>query len=228
MPASLKSALRSLLSLVSAEFLFKLAVHSIVRRSFAATRSVRTLDNRHALWDYASTLYINKDLPVTYVEFGVWKGESINYFASRNNNDESIFVGLDSFEGLPEDWGTFSKGTFDTGGAIPEARDERIVFVKGWFQQTWDETNLLISGRDKSELFVHYDADLYSSTLFALTKIDSLHKPYYALFDEFYGQESRALYDYIKSYDAEVEFLAKTENTGLPNQVLCKITPKVT
>jgi len=167
-------------------------------------------------------------MPITYVEFGVWKGESIKYFAYHNKNNKSIFVGLDSFEGLPEDWGLMLKGTFDTKGAIPDVSDNRINFVKGWFQESWSNANLLIADTMDNDLFIHYDADLYSSTLFALTKIDSYHKKYYALFDEFCGHESRALYDYLKAYNAKIEFIAKTENMGYPNQLLCRISPKVT
>ena len=166
-------------------------------------------------------------MAVTFVEFGVWKGESIKYFASNLNDCKSIFIGLDSFEGLPEDWGPMLKGTFDTNGSIPDVSDNRINFVKGWFQKSWDNANLLIADRMENDLFVHYDADLYSSTLFPLTKIDTYHKKYLALFDEFIGHESRALYDYLKAYNANVEFIAKTDIVGFPNQLLCKITPRI-
>ena len=73
------------------------------------------------------------------------------------------------------------------------------------------------------KLIVHYDPDLYSSTLFALTLIDSFNKDYIAIFDEFAPDECRALYDYIMTYGATVEFKARSGSKQFPNQVICKI-----
>ena len=61
--------------------------------------------------------------------------------------------------------------------------------------------------------------------LFALTKIDLLRKPYIAIFDEFTGHETRALFNYCQSYGATAKFLGKTILKGYPNQVVCQITP---
>ena len=124
-------------------------------------------------------------------------GHSIKYFAEKNQNPKSTFIGLDSFEGLPENWGPFAKGTFDTKGETPKTDDPRIVFIKGWFQNSWDKLEAKLS--NPQTLIVHYDADLYSSTLFALTKINSLKIPYIAIFDEFGGHEARALYNYLQA-----------------------------
>jgi len=75
--------------------------------------------------------YVNREIPITFVEFEVYEGKSIIYFTSQNDNSKSIFVGLDSFEGLPEDWGSMKKGTFSTNGVVPNKNDLRIKFVKG-------------------------------------------------------------------------------------------------
>jgi hypothetical protein len=131
-------------------------------------------------------------------------------------------IGLDSFEGLPEDWGSMQKGTFDVGGEVPQIDDPRVSFIKGWFQNTWDELANRLTRLDN--LIVHYDADLYSSTLFALTKIDSLKIiPYFAIFDEFAGHEARALHNYLQSYSASVDFLGKTVVDGYPVAVMSRI-----
>jgi Macrocin-O-methyltransferase (TylF) len=100
--------------------------------------------------------------------------------------------------------------------------DPRVSFVKGWFQNTWDELKGRLDRLDN--LIVHYDADLYSSTLFALTKIDSLKLPYFAIFDEFAGHEARALHNYLQSYNASAEFLGKTIVDGYPVAVMSRIT----
>ena len=141
-----------------------------------------------------------------------------------------MFIGLDSFEGLPEKGGDTDKGTFNVNGEIPEIEDPRISYIKGWFQSTWFELENNIKSQtskiDNLKIIVHYDADLYSSTLFALTKIDSLKIPYIAIFDEFWGDEVRALYNYSKSYLPEIEFLHKTiQQNNYPAQIVVKIKP---
>jgi O-methyltransferase len=139
-----------------------------------------------------------------------------------------VFIGLDSFEGLPEDWGSASmpKGSFDVGGSIPSVADERVQFIKGWFQNTSGQLLQSVRHRGPQPLVVHFDADLYSSTLFALSQIATLGRPYYAIFDEFMGHETRALYNHVQAFNVDVQFLARTLWQGkYPQQVLCKISP---
>src|SRR4051794_18834378 len=42
--------------------------------------------------------------PIDYLEFGVWEGASMRWWAARNTHPDSSFVGFDSFEGLPVNW----------------------------------------------------------------------------------------------------------------------------
>src|SRR5450759_5205658 len=44
------------------------------------------------------------DSEVLYLEFGVFEGESMRYWANRLNNPKANLHGFDSFEGLPETW----------------------------------------------------------------------------------------------------------------------------
>ena len=77
--------------------------------------------------------------------------------------------------------------------------------------------------KQKNILLFHFDADLYSATLFLLTKLDKF-KEYYAIFDEFTGHESRAIYNYRQSYDADIEFYGKTIGySDTPHRVLQKL-----
>jgi O-methyltransferase len=195
--------------------------YSILKSEFGNLNNVLVYSERESVWDKA--LQIIGEGTLTYIEFGVYQGDSISYFCSRNQNRESKFLGLDSFEGLPESWAGNPIGYFTTSGVFPELKDSRVLFIKGYFNETWDELFPEISGR--TNLLVHFDADLYSSTLFALTKIDILRREYYAIFDEFSGDEVRALSDYLISYGAKVEFLAVQKWRGFPEVVLCKITP---
>jgi len=222
----LKKNLKKIISNMPLEYFQRASAVQIINNKFIDIYSIKTLETREELWNFAIHNYWTINKPVTYVEFGVWEGQSIKYFSENNNNDKSLFIGLDSFEGLPEDWGSMKKGSFSKEGKSPtHIRDERVRFIKGLFQLSWDEADSAILNQSDDFLFVHYDADLYSSTLFALTKMDSYHKEYFAIFDEFFNEECLALYAYLKSYNSSVEFLAKTDRYGYPNQVLCRICP---
>lgn len=211
---------------VSANTWERLLSYSILAEKFESAMRARVFDTREQLWDHAMNECLRVTEPATIVEYGVHEGYSINYLAERNQHADSVFLGLDSFEGLPEDWGILAKGTFDVGGSAPKLRDGRIQFIKGWFQNTADELLQRVRNSPAQQLLVHYDADLYSSTLFALTQIASLRIPYHAIFNEFTGHESRALYNFAQAYNAKVEFIGQTKLHGrFPQQVLCRISP---
>jgi len=195
--------------------------YSILKSEFGNLEGIVVYKERENVWDKA--LEIIDGASLTYIEFGVYEGDSISYFCSKNQNIGSKFLGLDSFEGLPESWAGNPVGYFTTSGVFPELNDSRVLFIKGYFNETWNKLFPEISGR--TNLLVHFDADLYSSTLFALTKIDTLSQQYYAIFDEFSGDEVRALSDYLISYGAKVDFLAIQKWRGFPEVVLCEITP---
>ncbi|GAB3248748.1 TylF/MycF/NovP-related O-methyltransferase [Nocardioides dilutus] len=155
------------------------------------------------------------DGPIDYLELGVYEGESIKYWAQANTNPGSRFWGFDSFEGLPEAWsGAFNsmaEGTFDTGGNVPVVDDERVHFVKGWFQETIPP--FLDGFEQRNQLVVHYDADLYTSTLYGLCKLDVISKPGTILiFDEFGGAdgEAKAFDDYSRSFLRDFEVVGQT------------------
>lgn len=199
---------------------------SIIENKFTAIRETPNLGHWTELWKAALQQYGNG--PVSYLEFGVFEGYSMRFFSSENTNPESRFYGFDSFEGLPEHWKDgMDKGQFDKGGQLPDIRDPRVSFIKGWFQNTLPAF-LSERGSSLSEnLIVQFDADLYSSTLFGLTQLDSLKKPYIALFDEFINHETRALYNYTQMSGAEVEFLAWTGDNRLwPSRAMCRIKPQ--
>jgi O-methyltransferase len=101
-------------------------------------------DAKLQLYDMAAELI--GDAPITYLEFGVHKGWSIDQIARRFSNPGARFYGIDSFEGLPEAYHNEKPGHFSTGGAVPALGDERISFVKGWFQDTLPP---LIAGVDQ-------------------------------------------------------------------------------
>ncbi len=124
---------------------------------------------------------------ITYLEFGVYKGSSFNWWLHHCGHPDSRFYGFDTFEGLPEDWGsTYSRG--DMLADMPDISDPRGSFIKGLFQQTLpgflqDFHPAMKAGRRK---IIHLDADLFSSTLFVLTSLAPyLSKGDILMFDEF-------------------------------------------
>ena len=151
-----------------------------------------------------------KNTKINLLEFGTYEANYIKKFIKYNTHKNSTFRGFDSFYGLPEPWTSgFLKGTFDLNGVIPEIADKRVNFIKGYFQNTLPK--FISENNFEGELIVHYDADLFSSTLFCLLQIDRLKKNYIAIFDEFFPDEANALKRYIDITGASVEILGKTK-----------------
>ena len=148
-----------------------------------------------------------------YAEFGVFSGASINYIAKEIGPDKVIH-GFDSFEGLPEDWGTASKGTFDTGGVLPTVADN-VRLHKGWFEDTIDE---FLSQHSGPAAFIHADADLYSSTKTILSKLkDRIIKGTVIVFDEYLNypywkdHEYKAFTEFVNEHSLEFEYIAYSD-----------------
>jgi O-methyltransferase len=181
----------------------------------------RRFNTRETLWrEMFSSIGAGEKLLV--LEFGVFDGYSIHQFSELNHNPGSKFIGFDSFEGLPEAWTPkCPKGTFSQEGKLPTIRDARISFVKGWFSDTVITSLQGIDTRDCTVL-CHFDADLYSSTLFCLTAVLQRFPAFYFIFDEFCGQEARALGDVMQAYPIELSFLGQTLGK-FPEQVSGKV-----
>ncbi|MGI6455570.1 MAG: TylF/MycF/NovP-related O-methyltransferase [bacterium] len=170
---------------------------------------------------------ILKSIPVDYLEFGVYRGESIRKWLELNPNEGSRFYGFDSFEGLPEDGAAglksesgWKKGDFDIQGEIPEFNDTRVQFIKGWFQHTLP--SFLEQFEPRNRVVVHIDCDLYTSTLFCLTQLNRILTPGSVLiFDEFYASlhEFRAFINYTESYLRTYSVLG-----GVPGGMFDKFT----
>ena len=163
--------------------------------------------------------YVNSDIlkncDINYLEFGVYRGESIEFWSKLNNNNNSKFYGFDTFTGIPEGWESrgMPKRFFDTNGVTPQINDTRVSFVKGLFQQTLP--GFLPGFTSDKKLVIHNDSDLYSSTLYVLTNMHS----YFAdgttiIFDEFSDvlDEMRALNDYCSAYFMKYDIVAHTDH----------------
>ena len=172
------------------------------RRSRA--RSAPLLPDRLALYDHVNSAVLG-GRPLTYLEFGVFRGESIRDWSQLNRHPESRFFGFDTFTGLPDAWRGFksghAKGVFDVGGETPDIRDARVSFIRGLFQDTLPA--FLARQPLAPPLVVHVDCDLYSGALYVLSRCnDVLAAGSVIVFDEFSAMlhEFRALEDYCAAY----------------------------
>ena len=127
--------------------------------------------------------------PASYVEFGVYVGTSMRFWSGLLKHPDTTFAGFDSFEGLPEVWrAAADKSTFDLKGELPRIDDPRVKFYKGWFTDTLP--GFFKSFSPKPSLVLHLDADLYSSTAFALEQVRPfLREGAMLIFDEFFDRE---------------------------------------
>lgn len=174
------------------------------------------LESRIQLYNYLNKTIENK--AISYLEFGVYKGASMRYWAKLNTDENSRFHGFDTFSGLPESWDNFTggleKGTFNTDGKPPEIDDKRVMFYKGLFQDTFPP--FMNDYSSNNTLIINIDADLYSSTLFVLTMAHKiLIRDSIIIFDEFSSMlhEFRAFEDYCNSYNVAFEVIASTRSS---------------
>jgi O-methyltransferase len=187
-------------------------------RSWTDTRKDegRIFDNRYAMYEFINN-EVFKSEAIDYLEFGVYEGDSIRYWLELNNNSSSRFWGFDTFSGLPEAWKDGDEmvrpdGAFDTSGRVPAVSDNRVEFIKGLFQDT--VTGFLASFNARKNIIIHNDSDLYSSSLYLLTKCDGLVRPgTVIIFDELssWMNEFRALEDYSLSYCKTYRILCRTK-----------------
>ncbi len=173
----------------------------------------RDYSKRYQLYQHLTDSETLGTTAIDFVEFGVSKGLSFKWWVNHNTNPDSKFYGFDTFEGLPEKWGQFEKGSMTA--AIPQVDDSRHEFIKGLFQETLP--GFLSSGKLQNPKLkiIHLDADLFSSTLFALTSLHPfLKKNNILIFDEFNvpTHEFKAFMDYVDSYYVKYEVLAAVNN----------------
>ena len=129
-----------------------------------------------------SSLLNDKNKEYYYLEFGVYKGRSSNFFSKYV---KKLYC-FDSFEGLKEDWiGTrLPKGHFNLNKKIPDL-NSNVEPIVGWVEDTLDD---FLKKHNPKINFLHLDMDTYSPTKFTLEKL----KPYLVnnatlIFDELYN-----------------------------------------
>lgn len=150
---------------------------------------------------------------INYLEFGVADGYSFSWFVQQNTNPKSRFYGFDTFTGLPENFGVYKKGKFNTNNEVPQIPDTRVKFYQGLFQQTVPGFLLELNNHEKNVIML--DADIYSATLYTLTSIAPfLKKDDIIFFDEFAvpTHEFKAFYDFLQAYYLDLKLIAAGNN----------------
>ncbi len=171
-----------------------------------------------------------------WLEFGVWRGETVQIIASyrskRDRQRPAVFA-FDSFLGLPEDWrnvrrpgqdgasvrtaASLNRGNFALGGRPPKlpAHMESLVQWKiGWYNESLPG---FLSKHSGNVSFLHMDSDLFSSTQTVLSLLGSRLQPKSVIvFDELFNypeyrsHEIRALFEFLTTYNYSVEVLASS------------------
>jgi hypothetical protein len=176
----------------------------------AHMQNAMAFEDKRALWDYVLGITPREGI---YAEFGVWKGESINYFAKCAHLRQTTLFGFDSFEGLKDDWPGLgqARGHFSLGGQLPTV-ESNVVLIKGEFEQTLPA---FLASDARPFAFVHIDCDTYQSTRSILDLIlDRLTVGTVLLFDEYFGyrgwrrEEWKAWQEFIKANRIEYEYIA--------------------
>ena len=144
-------------------------------------------------WDYSRRYNLyeaickaeNLDtVAIDYFEFGVCGGLSFKWWLQKNQQPQSLFFGFDTFEGLPEKWGAFAKGSMAVGLESLNISDSRATFYKGLFQDTL--IPFLENYKSGKRKLIHLDADLFSATIFAMSQLYRvLNDGDILMFDEF-------------------------------------------
>jgi len=159
------------------------------------------------------------------MEFGVYKGETINFIANLLSNKQ--IYGFDSFEGLPETWRyNFDKGTFKLDN-LPKVK-ENVVLVKGWFEETLPK--FIEKHRNAPVSFIHIDCDLYSSTKTIFNHLkDNIVTGTVIVFDEFFNYidwedgEFKAFNEFINENNVKYEWLGFVYNNEQVGVKIIKI-----
>jgi len=155
------------------------------------------------------------------MEFGVFKGDSINQIATHFSSKE--IHGFDSFHGLPEPWikqktGAIQNKSFSLNGILPNVKDN-VILYPGWFEDTiplWKDNH---TGPIS---ILHVDCDIYSSTKTILTMLnDQIVENTLILFDDMYHwiasekysnwdeHEWKALHEWCDEFDRDYNAIAR-------------------
>jgi Methyltransferase domain len=159
-----------------------------------------------------------------FLEFGVYKGDSINRLARLKPGVR--WHGFDSFAGLPEAWTLGARaGAFSIGGRLPPVRNN-VTLIKGFFEQTL--APFAAAHRGSKVAFLHVDCDLYSATRTIFAELGDMLQPgCIVVFDElinyagWQGGEYKAFIEFVGETKRSFEYIGYVRTGG---QVAIRLT----
>ncbi len=158
-----------------------LEIESRVRNSEIVL--IGTGDYHKTYFDTVVPLVKNDGL---WLEFGVYRGRSIQTISGKINNK---IYGFDTFTGLPEHWDVNNpKGCYSVGGGIPpgaivgtnqsmydpsptinyEPWNDNVILTEGLIEDTLVP---FLNDHEGDVAFLHIDTDIYSACSFVLTTL---------------------------------------------------------
>ena len=148
---------------------------------FRSIKWIMSLQNKPKIFfnrlDFFDGVIKLSDQNRPFYEFGVWNGASFRYLI----NSFKKGYGFDTFTGLPETWHKEPKGNYSNFGAVPKV--DRGEFIVGKFEDTLPK---FFSKKRPLASLINFDADLYSSTIFAISNSKSIiDQNTILIFDEF-------------------------------------------
>lgn len=152
------------------------------------------------------------------VEFCTYQGLGLIYLSELIRKKDVLFIGLDSFEGLPIDSTIWKQGMFNETSTETVyknlhkySKQSRFLLIKGWYNLPTVREQLYQATKDV--VLVHFDADLKVSTYDALVCmtpfLEKRREPMYLLFDDWGchpDEVPEAFYEWIRHYQVECRF----------------------
>jgi len=143
--------------------------------------------------------------PVIY-EFGVAFGETTLQIESMVNS-EVVYLGFDTFTGLPNAWRGLPKGAISAGGQIPTTTNPKFTFHKGLIQETISE----IDFDSIATKILILDFDLFEPTLLVVESFSRyLRCGDILYFDELFAADERLIFENYIEAQFEFEILFAT------------------
>ena len=151
-------------------------------------------------------------------EFGVATGRYLRDMASMVPHRK--FYGFDSWQGLPEAWDQAAPaGSFKCD--MPTDMPPNVELVVGLFQ---DSLIPFLGQHQEPFAFIHFDADLYSSTKYVLQTINPWVHDTLMMFDQIFDQvpgeryrrdhEGRAFQDYLDETGINCALVGRHKRDG--------------
>lgn len=144
--------------------------------------------------------------PDIILEFGVYKGGSINLLANRF--PKTSIHGFDSFDGFPNDGRKDWQQDFKCN---PPRVRKNVILHTGYFSETLPSFKKTLDSRHIK--LIHIDCDIYSSTKDIFNNLsDNIKEGTVIIFDElinykgFLNNEMKALYEFLQEKTLRFEW----------------------